>query len=97
MARATRAPGTSSTQGERTGTDTWYSVVRKTTESTMTTGQYRTCTSVADHGTICTTASGPATISGSAIEPISSATMNSRNDITRVATIPGCRRGRTSR
>ena len=42
MPRATSAPGTSSIQGERTGTDTWYSVVRKTMDSTSTTGQYRT-------------------------------------------------------
>ncbi|GDY77987.1 hypothetical protein SAV31267_074720 [Streptomyces avermitilis] len=57
-------------------------------DRTMTTGQYRTCTTVVDHGTTFTTASGPATISGSATEPISSATMKSRNDIIRVFTMP---------
>ncbi len=88
MARATRAPGTSSIQGERTGTDTWYRVVRKTMDRTMTTGQYRTWMPVSDQGTIRTTASGPATIRGSATEPISRATMKSRKDITRVLTMP---------
>ncbi len=88
MARATSAPGTSSIHGERTGTDTWYSVVRKATDRMITTGQYRTWTTVVDHGTIRTTASGPATISGSATDPISRATMKRRNAIRRVLTIP---------
>ncbi len=88
MPRATSAPGTSSIHGERTGTDTWYRVVRKAIDSRITTGQYRTCTTVVDHGTIRTTASGPATINGSAIEPISRATMNSAKAIRRVFTMP---------
>src|SRR3954469_16555149 len=88
IARATRAPGTSSIHGERTGTDTWYSVVRKTMDRTMTTGQYRTCTTVSDHGTTFTTASGPATIRGSATEPISRAAMNRAKDTIRVLTRP---------
>ncbi len=54
----------------------------------MTTGQYRICTTVVDHGTMSTTASGPATISGSATEPISRATMNSRKASSRVLTMP---------
>lgn len=57
-------------------------------DSTMTTGQYRTCTTVVDQGRMRTTASGPATISGRATEPISSATVNSANAMSRVLTMP---------
>ncbi|CAM5609431.1 hypothetical protein SFUMM280S_01439 [Streptomyces fumanus] len=51
-------------------------MVRNAIDRMITTGQYRTCTTVVDQGTTRTTASGPATISGSATEPISSATTN---------------------
>ncbi len=88
MPRATSAPGTSSIHGERTGTETWYSVVRKATDSRMTTGQYSTWTRVSDHGRMLRTASGPATISGSAIEPITRATRNSTKATSRVLTMP---------
>lgn len=63
-------------------------MVRKAIDSRITTGQYSTCTTVVDHGTTRSTASGPTTISGSATEPISRATTNSRKDISRVLTMP---------
>ncbi|MDX6314845.1 MAG: hypothetical protein QOF44_4309 [Streptomyces sp.] len=65
----------SSYQGDRTGTDTWYRVVRKAMDSTITTGQYSTRMTPSLHGSSPTTASGPTTMSGATTAPMIRATM----------------------
>jgi hypothetical protein len=74
IASVNAAPGTPDRQVFFAGTERWYSVVMKPTESTSTDGQYSCRRGAALSGMTSATTSGPASTSGTSTMPISSAT-----------------------